>query len=61
MVPSLNWGIMPIYWRESLNKYKKIPAQNIQEIWNTIKKPNLQMIGKEEGEETQVKGSENNF
>jgi hypothetical protein len=33
----------------------------IQEIWDTIKKPDLQIIGIEEGEETQAKGTEHIF
>ena len=37
-----------------------ILAQNIQEIWDTVKRPNLKMIGTE-GEETQVKGTGNAF
>jgi hypothetical protein len=34
--------------------------QNIQDIWETIKRPNLRVIGKK-GEETQFKGLENSF
>ena len=36
-------------------------AQNIQEIWDTMKRPNLRIIGIEEGEESQLKGPENIF
>lgn len=39
-------------------KSKQAQAQNIQEIWHIIKRSNL---GIEEEEETQVKGTENNF
>ena len=42
-------------------KSNKFLTQNIQEIWNTIKKPNLRIIGIEEGEELQIKGAENIF
>ena len=30
-------------------------------MWDTIKKPNLRIIGVEEGEELQIKGPENIF
>ena len=36
-------------------KYNKFLAQNIQEIWDTMKRPNLRIIGIEEGEELQLK------
>ena len=39
----------------------KFSSQNIQEIWDTIKKPYLRIIGIEEGEELQIKGTENIF
>ena len=42
-------------------KSNKFSSQNIQEIWDTIKKPNLRIIGIEEGEELQIKGPENIF
>ena len=42
-------------------KSNKFSAQNIQEIWDTIKKPNLRIIGIEEGKELQIKGPENIF
>ena len=41
-------------------KYHKLLAQ-IQEIWDTITRPNLKIIGIEEGEESQLKGPENIF
>ena len=34
---------------------------NIQEIWNTMKSPNMSIIGIEKGEECQFKGPENIF
>lgn len=34
-------------------------VQNIQEIWNTMKRPNLRIT--EEGKESHVKGTENIF
>ena len=43
------------------SKSNKFSSQNIQEIWDTIKKPNLRIIGIEEGEELQIKGPENIF
>ena len=42
-------------------KYKKFLTQNIQEIWDTMKRPNLRIIGIEEVEDTQFKGPENIF
>ena len=42
-------------------KPKKSLTQNIQEIWETVKRPNLRIIGIEEGEEIQLKGAENIF
>ena len=35
--------------------------QNIQDIWNNMKRPNLQIIGIEEGLEAQTKGIRNLF
>ena len=40
-------------------KSNKFLTWNIQEIWNTMKRPNLGIIGVEEWEELQVKGTEN--
>jgi uncharacterized protein YoxC len=40
-----------------LRKYK----WNMQEIWDTMKRPNLGIMGVEEGEEIQNKGTENLF
>lgn len=37
------------------------PGTNIQEIWDKMKRTNLRIIGIKEGEETQVKGTENIF
>ena len=42
-------------------KCKKFLTRNIQEIWDTMKRPNLRIIGIEEGEESQLKGPENFF
>jgi hypothetical protein len=33
----------------------------LQDQWNTIKRPNLQIMGIEEGEEEQAKGIQNIF
>ena len=43
------------------SKSNKFLTQNIQEIWGTMKRPNLRIIGVEEGEEIQLKGPENIF
>ena len=42
-------------------KSKIFLTQNIQEIWDNVKRPNIRIIGIEEGEETQLKGAENIF
>ena len=42
-------------------KSNKLLTQNIQEIWDTMKRPNLRIIGVEEGENLQFKGPENIF
>ena len=42
-------------------KFNKFLTQNIQEIWDTMKRPNLRIIAVEEGEELQLKGPENIF
>ena len=42
-------------------KKKKFQLQNVQEIHETMKRPNLKIIGIEEGEESQLKGPENIF
>ena len=43
------------------NKSNIFLTQNIQEIWNTVKKPNLRIIMREEGAGLQLKGPENIF
>jgi hypothetical protein len=40
-----------------LRKYK----WNMQAIWDTMKRPNLQIMGVEKGEEIQTKGNDNLF
>ena len=42
------------------SKSNKFSSQNIQEIWDTIKRPNLRIIGVE-GEQLRIKGPENIF
>jgi chromosome segregation ATPase len=42
-------------------KCKKILTQNIQEIQDTMRRPNLQIIGVDENEDFQLKGSANIF
>ena len=41
-------------------KSSKFLTQNIQEIWETMKRPNIRIIGIE-GEKLQLKGTENIF
>ena len=36
-------------------------TQNIKEFWNTMERPSLRIIGIEEGEESQLKDSQNSF
>jgi chromosome segregation ATPase len=43
------------------SKCKKVLTQNIQEIQDTIRRPNLQIIGVEENEDFQLKGPAKNF
>ena len=43
------------------NKSNKFLTQNIQEIWDTVKRLNRRIIGVEEGEDLQLKGPENIF
>ena len=40
------------------SKPKKLLDQNMQKIWDTMKIPNLRIIGIKEREDTQVKGIE---
>ena len=40
---------------------ENVKSKNIQEIWNTMKRPNLRMMGIEEGQGTRVTGTENTF
>ena len=42
-------------------KSNKFLTQNIQKIWDTMKRQNLRLIGIEEGEELLLKGTENIF
>ena len=42
-------------------KCKKILTQNIQEIQDTMKRPNLRIIGVDENEDYQLKGPVNTF
>ena len=37
-------------------KSKKLLTQNIQEILDTMRRPNLRIIGREESEDSQLKG-----
>lgn len=43
------------------SKSKKFVTQSIQEIWSTMKFPNLRIIGIKEGEDLQLKFSGNIF
>jgi hypothetical protein len=42
-------------------KCKKLLTQNIQEIQDKMRRPNLRIIGKEKSEDFQLKGSVNIF
>jgi hypothetical protein len=42
-------------------KSKKFLTQNIQEIWDTMKRSNLRIRGIEEGKDSQHKGPETKF
>ena len=42
-------------------KCKKIPTQNIQEIQDTMRRPNLRIIGVDENEDSQLKRPANIF
>jgi hypothetical protein len=42
-------------------KSKKLLTQNIQEIQDTMRRPNLRIIGIEESEDLQLKGPVNTF
>jgi predicted nucleic acid-binding Zn-ribbon protein len=42
-------------------EYKKILTQNIQEIQDTMRRPNLRIIGVDENEDFQLKGLANIF
>ena len=46
--------------RENIKSSKSL-TQNIQEVWDTMKRPNLRIIGIEEGEQVQLKSTENIF
>ena len=46
--------------KENIKSNKSL-TQNIQEIWDTIKRSNLRIIGIEEREEVQLKDTENLF
>lgn len=40
---------------------EKLLAQNVQQIWDTMRRPNLKRIEREEREEISAKGTENTF
>jgi hypothetical protein len=46
---------------KKIQKCKKLLTQNIQEIQNAMKRPNLRIIGIEESEDSQLKGPVNIF
>ena len=46
---------------KEIAKCKKILTQNIQEIQDTMRRPNLQIIGIDENEDFQLKGPANNY
>lgn len=47
--------------KENAKCKKKLLTQNIQEIQNTIRRPNLRIIGIEESQDSQLKGPVNIF
>jgi hypothetical protein len=57
-IENLTRKIMDISIKANV-KSEKLLAQNIQEIWDTVKRPNLRIIEIEEGEESQIKGPKN--
>ena len=63
---SLGWKIQQWKLKKTLNtsikentKTKNVIKQNVQEMWDTKKRPNLRITGPKEGEEYQLKGTEN--
>ena len=46
---------------KTMQNAKKILTQNVQEIQNTMRRPNLQIIGADENEDFQIKGPANIF
>ena len=46
--------------KENIKSNKSL-TQNIQKIWDSMKRPNLRIIGIEEGDEVQLKSTENLF
>jgi hypothetical protein len=42
-------------------KYKKLLTQNIQEMQDTLRRPNLRIIGIKENKDSQLKGPVNIF
>ena len=46
---------------KEIEKSKKLLTQNIQEIQDTMRRPNLRIIGIEESEDSQLKGLVNTF
>jgi hypothetical protein len=42
-------------------KYKKFLTQNIQEIWHTMKTPNIRIVGTEKGKDSKYKRPEHIF
>jgi hypothetical protein len=40
---------------------KLFPAQNMQDFWKTLKRPNLKIIRIEKGKDSQFKEPENTF
>ena len=54
-IEEIDWSV-----KENIKSNKSL-TQNIHETWDTIKRPNLRIIGIEEEKELQLKGTENLF
>ena len=53
--------ILGILEMKNLGKWTGTTDTSITENWNTMKRPNLRLVGNEEGEEPQLRDSENAF
>jgi hypothetical protein len=49
------------HWSKEMPNVKLFPAQNMQDFWKTLKRPNLKIIRIEKGKDSQFKEPENTF